>query len=171
MKGKRTDLSTAPCGIARSLQVVGDWWSLLIVRDAFHGRERFSEFQKSLGLAKNILSARLKKLVEAQIFSIEADASSALSHRYVLTPKGESLFPILVALWQWGEENCFERDELELVMVDKAKGKPLIKMRPTSQEGRTVGPRDIRFLPRAATARSHATTESSSRRKSGATRS
>src|SRR5512142_2587885 len=97
----------AQCGIARALQVIGDWWSLLIVREAFHGRARFGEFQKSLGLAKNILSARLKKLVDAQIFSIEPDANSSLTHRYVLTPRGEALYPILVALWQWGEENCF----------------------------------------------------------------
>jgi DNA-binding HxlR family transcriptional regulator len=169
--GKRTDLSMAPCGIARSLQVVGDWWSLLIIRDAFHGHERFGHFQKSLGLAKNILSTRLKKLVDAQIFSIEADANSALSHRYVLTPKGESLYPILVALWQWGEENCFKRDELKFVMVDKVKGKPLVKMQPTSQDGRVLGPRDIRFLPRNAAASPHATLESSARRKIGATRS
>jgi DNA-binding HxlR family transcriptional regulator len=148
MKGKRTDLSTAHCAIARSLEIVGDWWSLLIIRDAFRGHERFSEFQKSLGLAKNILSARLKKLVDAGIFSIEADADSASSHRYVLTPKGESLNPVLVALWQWGEEHCFERDELKMVMVDKAKGKPLVKMRPTSQDGRALRPRDLRLVPR-----------------------
>jgi DNA-binding HxlR family transcriptional regulator len=171
VRGKRTDLSMAQCAIARSLEVVGDWWSLLIVREAFRGRERFGEFQKSLGLAKNILATRLKKLVDAQIFSIEADANSTQSHRYVLTPKGESLHPVLVALWQWGEENCFERDELELVMVDKVKGKPLVKMQPTSQDGRDLGPRDIRLLPRSAAASSHAIPESSVRRKIAATRS
>lgn len=171
MKGKRTDLSTTHCAIARSLGIVGDWWSLLIVRDAFRGRERFGEFQKSLGLAKNILSARLKKLVESEIFSIEADASSALSHRYVLTPKGESLHPVLVALWQWGEENCFKRDELKFVMVDEAKGKPLVRMQPASQDGRALRPRDVRLLPRDAAASSHATAESSGRRKVGAGRS
>lgn len=171
MKGKRTDLSMAHCAIARSLEIVGDWWSLLIIRDAFRGRERFSEFQKSLGLAKNILSARLKKLVDAGIFSIEADPNSALSHRYVLTPKGESLNPILVALWQWGEENCFKRDELKFVIVDEVKGKPLVKMQPTSQDGRALQPRDIRLSPRNAAASSHAPPESSGRRKVGATRS
>src|SRR3546814_5444820 len=71
MKGKRTNLGNADCGIARSLEVVGDWWSLLIAREAFKGRERFGEFQKAIGLAKNILSARLKKLVEHDIFRIE----------------------------------------------------------------------------------------------------
>src|SRR6187399_611676 len=102
MKGKRTDLSSASCAIARTLQIIGDWWSLLIVRDAFKGQQRFGEFHKSLGLAKNILSSRLKKLVEAGIFRIEPDPESSLSHRYVLTPKGEQLCVVLVALWQWG---------------------------------------------------------------------
>src|SRR3546814_2339992 len=71
MKGKRTDLGNADCGIARSLQIIGDWWSLLIVREAFQGKTRFGEFQKSIGLAKNILSSRLKKLVAEGIFRIE----------------------------------------------------------------------------------------------------
>jgi DNA-binding HxlR family transcriptional regulator len=170
MKGKRTDLSGVHCAIARSLEIVGDWWSLLIIRDAFRGHKRFGEFHKSLGLAKNILSARLKKLVDAQILSIEADAESA-SHRYVLTPKGESLHPILVALWQWGEEHCFEGDELKFVMADAVQGKALLKMQPTSQDGRVLRPRDVRLLPRNAAAISHASRESIGRRKTGATRS
>jgi DNA-binding HxlR family transcriptional regulator len=168
MKGKRTDLSMAQCAIARSLEIVGDWWSLLIIRDAFRGRERFGEFHKSLGLAKNILSARLKKLVDAQILAIEADPDSSLSHRYVLTPKGESLIPVLVALWQWGEENCFDRDELEFVMVDNVKGKPLVKLQPTSQDGRPLRRRDIRFAPRNVAASSSATRQSSGRGRTGA---
>src|SRR3546814_3429287 len=90
MKGKRTNLDNADCGIARSLEVVGDWWSLLIVREAFKGRERFGEFQKAIGLAKNILSARLKKLVEHDIFRIEPDADNGVGHRYVLTADRKS---------------------------------------------------------------------------------
>jgi DNA-binding HxlR family transcriptional regulator len=155
MKGKRTDLSRAHCGIARALHIIGDWWSLLIVREAFHGRERFGEFQKSLGLAKNILSSRLRKLVDAEIFSIEPDPTSSLTHRYVLTPRGEALYPVLVALWQWGEENCFKPDELKLTMVDKGNGKPLPKMRPTSHDGRALGPRDFRLAARHPTSGSH----------------
>ena len=116
------------------------------------------------------LSTGWHTLVDAGIFSIEADASSALSHRYVLTPKGESLQPVLVALWQWGEENCFKRDELKFVMVDELKGKPLVKMQPTSRDGRALRPRDIRFSPRDAAASTHAAAESAGRRKIGASR-
>lgn len=150
MQGKRTDLGHAPCGIARSLQVVGDWWSLLIVRDAFQGKQRFTEFQRSLGLAKNILSSRLKKLVEAGIFRVEPDPNSSLSHLYVLTPKGEELSVVLVALWQWGEDNCFETGELERQMVDIATGRPLARLTLAAEDGRKLGPRDYRLAARHA---------------------
>ncbi|HHV68329.1 MAG TPA: helix-turn-helix transcriptional regulator [Ochrobactrum intermedium] len=148
MKGKRTDLGQANCGVARALQIIGDWWSLLIVRDAFRGAQRFSEFQRSLGLAKNILSSRLKKLVDDGIFVIEPDPDSALSHRYVLTPKGEQLHVILIALWQWGEAHCFGPGELGIEMVDKLEGQPLALLEPFSLGGRTVGPRDFHLAPK-----------------------
>lgn len=150
MKGKRTDLGDSHCGIARSLQIVGDWWTLLIVRDAFNGKERFGEFQKNLGLAKNILSARLKKLVEEGIFRIEADPASTASHRYLLTPKGEELGVVLVALWQWGEEHCFSPGELDYRLVDTASGKPLEKLRLAAENRRPLGPREFRMAKSAA---------------------
>lgn len=145
MKGKRTDLGQANCGVARALQIIGDWWSLLIIREAFKGSQRFGEFQRSLGVAKNILSSRLKKLVDDGIFVVEPDPDSALSHRYVLTPKGEQLHVVLIALWQWGEEFCFGPDELDIEMVDKLKGQPIARLKPVSQEGAEIGPRDFRL--------------------------
>ncbi|ACK49357.1 transcriptional regulator, HxlR family [Methylocella silvestris BL2] len=148
MKGKRTDVGKSGCGIARALQVVGDWWSLLIVRDAFSGRRRFSEFQKNLGLAKNILSVRLRKLVEEGIFTVQPDPDSALSHLYVLTPKGQQLGVILVALWQWGEENCFAPGELKYRMVDTLNRQPLTKLQLAAQDGRILGLQDFRVKAR-----------------------
>lgn len=146
MKGKRTDLSQANCGIARALEVVGDWWSLLLIRNAFHGVERFGEFQKSLGLAKNILSSRLKKLVENGIFAIEPDEVLPSVNRYVLTQKGEKLYVVLIALWQWGEENCFKPGELKHVMVDSQNRKPLKRLQIKAKDGRDIGPRDFRTV-------------------------
>jgi DNA-binding HxlR family transcriptional regulator len=145
MKGKRTDLGEANCGIARALQIIGDWWSLLIIRDAFKGSQRFSEFQRGLGLAKNILSSRLKKLVDEGIFVIQPDPHSTLSHRYVLTAKGERLHIVLIALWQWGEEFCFEPGELDIELVDKLKGQPIARLTPLSQQGINIGPGDFRL--------------------------
>jgi DNA-binding HxlR family transcriptional regulator len=150
MKGKRTDMGDAQCGIARSLQAVGDWWSLLIVREAFKGRRRFSEFQKSLGLAKNILSARLRKLVEEGIFTVEPDPDSALSHLYLLTPKGRQLSVVLVALWQWGEENCFAEGELSYAVVDSLNRQPLPKLQLAARDGRILDPEEFRIEARGA---------------------
>lgn len=93
---KRIDPSGAECPIARSLGIVGDGWSLLIVRDAALGRSRFGEFHRSLGIARNILSARLRVLVACGILE-QTEAGD-----YLLTPKGEELGPVLGAFSDWG---------------------------------------------------------------------
>jgi len=148
MKGKKVDLAEANCGIARSLQVIGDWWSLLIVREAFHGKERFSEFEKSLGMAKNILSSRLKKLVDEGIFDAVPEEGGSSRVRYRLTSKGEELYVVLTALWQWGERNCFDAGELKYVTVDRESQVPLAPLEVRTLDGKTVGARDLRIVPR-----------------------
>lgn len=149
MKGKRTDLGEAGCGIARALGTVGDWWSLLIVREAFHGKQRFGEFEQSLGIARNILSKRLKKLVDEGIFRV--DDRDGRSHSYILTEKGADLYVVLVALWQWGEEYCFAEGHPNHVMVDQG-GSALPKMTPLSSSGRSIGARDFRLVARDSAA-------------------
>jgi DNA-binding HxlR family transcriptional regulator len=101
---RRTSFQTAECPVARSLEVVGDWWSLLIVRDARLGLRRFSEFEKSLGIAKNILTARLRNLIAHEIMRTAPASDGSAYLEYVLTSKGEALFPLLGALRQWGED-------------------------------------------------------------------
>lgn len=147
VRGKKTDLGTADCAIARSLQVVGDWWSLLIVREAFLGRRRFGEFQKSLGMARNVLACRLKKLVGEGILEVAKDGAGSGWSGYALTSKGERLHVVLVALWQWGEEACFEPGELGFAMVDGRSGVPLAKMVPRGLDGRPIGSRDFFLAP------------------------
>ena len=100
---KRTSFESAECPIARSLDAIGDWWSLLIIRDALMGIRRFSEFQKNLGLAKNILTVRLRALVDHGILKTAPASDGSAYLEYVLTPKGRGVFPVLVALRQWGE--------------------------------------------------------------------
>lgn len=148
MNGKKTDLASKNCGIARSLQVIGDWWTLLIVRDAFNGRRRFNEFQKNLGMAKNILSTRLKKLVEEGVFAIVEDEGPVPGRNYVLTPKGEQLYLVLVALWQWGENNCQEAGDLDHAMVDTKTAHVLPQLKLLAQDGRELGPRDFQMTAR-----------------------
>lgn len=150
MKGKKTDLDERACAVARSLGTIGDWWSLLIIRDALTGKRRFGEFQKSLGMAKNILSARLQKLVEREILVIAPASDGSAYKEYVLTPKGEKLYLVMVALWQWGEEFCFAPGELTYDMVDKDTHKPFQLLELRAQNGRVLGPMDMRPWPRPA---------------------
>jgi|ERR1041385_7065167 DNA-binding HxlR family transcriptional regulator len=98
---RRTSLAEMPCPIARSLDVVGEWWTLLIVRDALLGARRFDDF-KSTGIADNILSTRLKRLVEAEILERVRYQERPDRYEYVLTEKGRSLRPVIQALRAWG---------------------------------------------------------------------
>jgi DNA-binding HxlR family transcriptional regulator len=142
---KRTSLEDATCPIARSLDVIGDWWSLLIVRDAMLGKRRFGEFQKSLGVAKNILSARLKTLVDQGILEMVPAADGSAYHDYVLTARGQSLHLVISALRQWGEENMFAPGEPCPVLVDAKNGKPVRKLELRAADGRVLGPGETRL--------------------------
>jgi DNA-binding HxlR family transcriptional regulator len=139
---KRTSHKDAACPVARPLDAIGDWWSLLIIRDAFDGLRRFGEFQKNLGLAKNILSARLRNLVEHGILDIVPASDGSVYQEYVLTEKGRGLFPLLVALRQWGEDYFFEPDETHVLLVDRKRGLPVRRLELRAQDGRLLGPAD-----------------------------
>jgi DNA-binding HxlR family transcriptional regulator len=139
------------CGVARPLDAIGDWWSLLIIRDAFDGLRRFGEFQKSLGLAKNILSARLRNLVAYGILDMVPASDGSPYQEYVMTKKGRGLFPVLVALRQWGEEFFFERGEAHAMLVDRETGSPVQRLRLLAEDGRLLGAADtVVRLPEAA---------------------
>src|SRR5262245_48558175 len=97
---KRTSFATDPCPVARSVEAVGDWWSLLIVRDALAGKKRFGEFQKSLEVAKNILTVRLRKLVAEGVLDLVPASDGTAFQEYVLTRKGRELLPVIAALGQ-----------------------------------------------------------------------
>jgi DNA-binding HxlR family transcriptional regulator len=146
---KRKSLCTEKCPIARTLDVIGDWWSLLIVRDAFLGKRRFGEFQKSLGLAKNILCARLQKLVSHGVLEMVPASDGSAYQEYALTEKGRGLYIVLVALRQWGESCLFEPGELDLVLVDRKSGQPVKPLELRSQDGRLLGSADLRTVGRS----------------------
>jgi DNA-binding HxlR family transcriptional regulator len=144
---KRTSLEKAECPIARSLDAIGDWWSLLIIRDALLGLRRFSEFQKNIGLAKNILTVRLRTLVDQGILKTAPASDGSAYQEYVLTPKGRGVFPVLVALRQWSEEFSGERDGFPTLLVDRDKGRPVRKLEIRSQDGRLLGNGDTELRP------------------------
>ena len=145
---KRTSLAGADCPIARSLDVIGDWWSLLIIRDASVGKRRFGEFQKSLGLAKNILAARLRTLVDQKILKMAPASDGSAYQEYVLTPKGRGIFPILVALRQWSEEFDERPEQIATILVDREKKKPVKKLALFSQDGRLLTAADTALKTR-----------------------
>ena len=100
---KRASFSDMPCSIAQALEVVGEWWTLLILRDSFLGVTRFEDWQRRLGIARNVLSARLDVLVDQGILERRRYQDHPPRDEYVLTRKGEDLGPILVALRAWGD--------------------------------------------------------------------
>ena len=118
--------------------------SLLILRDAFDGVRRFGDFQRGLGVARNILTDRLRKLVDADILQLHAASDGTAYQEYVLTPKGESLFPILVALRQWGEQHLYQRGERHSQLLDNRTGKPVPLMRLQGADGALLAPADTR---------------------------
>lgn len=146
MKGQKTALHESHCAIARALDVIGDWWSLLIVREALYGKRRFSEFEKALGLAKNILSTRLKKLVDYGVLATVPAPDNAAHKHYVLTEKGAQLHVVLIALYQWGEKNCFGDNEQPIRLVDSLHEAPLKPLQLRSQDNRILGPADLKVL-------------------------
>jgi DNA-binding HxlR family transcriptional regulator len=144
---KRTSFESAECPIARSLDAIGDWWSLLIIRDALMGIRRFSEFQKNLGLAKNILTMRLRALVDHGILKTAPASDGSAYLEYVLTPKGRGVFPVLVALRQWGEQFSGERDGFATQLVDRHKGRPVRRLELRAQDGRLLDDGDTEVKP------------------------
>ncbi|MET9315403.1 helix-turn-helix domain-containing protein [Kribbella sp. NPDC003505] len=132
----------AECPVARAVDVIGDRWSLLIVRDAFDGISRFGEFQRNLGLAKNILSSRLRELVAHGILEVLPAADGTAYHEYALTQKGRDLFVIMVSLRQWGEDHLFEPAEPHSVLLDTKTRKPIRKLSVTDETGRVLDSTD-----------------------------
>lgn len=136
--GRQRNHAGSPCPVGRAADIVGDRWTLLIVRDAFDGTRRFGDFVTSLGVARNILSDRLKMLVEAGVLDIVPASDGSAYQEYVLTKKGEALFPVIVMLRQWGEANLFNSGEKHSVLVDRKTGRVVKKQTLRHDDGRLL---------------------------------
>ncbi|GAA0519891.1 HxlR family transcriptional regulator [Saccharopolyspora erythraea NRRL 2338] len=121
------------CPVARTVDLIGDRWSLLIIRDAMDGATAFTEFHQRLGIARNILTDRLRKLVEHGILDKSA-AADGRRHTYRLTEAGHDLFTAVVALRQWGERHAFAPDEPHSVLVDD-RGRRLPELHALGHDG------------------------------------
>lgn len=101
---KISDIGNQPCSIARTLSVIGDTWSIMIIRNAFLGIRRFEDFQKNLGITRHVLTDRLNTLIEEQILYKAPYTESQKRFEYRLTPKGLDLYPVLLSLVKWGDQ-------------------------------------------------------------------
>ena len=102
---QRTSFAHQQCPVARSLDCVGEWWSIVILRDAFHGLSRFEEFQESLGISSNMLSRRLKALVKSGLLQRRAYQQRPTRYAYLLTTRGRDFLPVILALLAWGNRH------------------------------------------------------------------
>ncbi len=158
----RKAFGTQPCSIARTLDVVGDWWTLLVLRDVFRGAHRFDELKRGLDIATNVLTARLKRLTDAGILERRAYQQHPPRFEYTVSERGRDLYPVLIALLQYGDRHLRGADAPPRVLVHDACGKvtqpaficPHCRTEVSAENARTV-PRAER--PRGVPARAPAT--------------
>ena len=131
------------CSLAQTLNIIGERWTLLILRDAFFGVKRFGQFERSLGIAKNILSARLNMLIDEGIMERRTSPEGGRAE-YVLTEQGLDLQPILLSMTHWGDKHRPHPKGDRLVFVDRETDKPIRRMAVISEDGQVLRPRDIR---------------------------
>src|SRR5688500_13976157 len=136
------------CGISAALEVVGERWSFLILRGVFNGIHHFEEFQSTLGIARNILSNRLGKLVDHGILEREHDAADRRKITYRLTQKGRELLPVLIALRQWGER-WVSGVPSNPVLVDRLSRRPVAQMAVRAADGRALSLDELDWLDRS----------------------
>jgi len=140
---RRTSFGNMQCPIARSLERVGEWWSILILRDAFHGLRRFDEFQENLGIAPNMLARRLKALVEAGLLERRRYNDRPPRNEYLLTQAGRDFRPVLWALLAWGNKH-FAPEGPSVVLVDSATGREADPVLVDRNSGRPLVEPDFR---------------------------
>ena len=144
---QRTVWADADCPMARAVDLVGEWGSLLILREAFGGVTRFDDFQERLQISRHLLTTRLKKLVAGGVLARQPIADGGKRQEYVLTPMGQDFYTTVVALRQWGDRWLFAPRPHPADMVDAVDGSVLAPLEVRSSKGRRVGPGDIRLKP------------------------
>ena len=134
------------CPLPLAVEMIGEKWAFLILRGAMNGLRHFEEFQAGLGIARNILSDRLGKLVKGGILERSADRSDKRKVIYSLTDKGEALLPVVLALRQWGED--WGNGPAEIVLADRSSGRPIRKICVQSADGRELSLDDLVWISR-----------------------
>lgn len=143
----RTDFSRMRCPVARSMEVLGERWAVLVLREAFYGTTRFDDFEAHLGIAPNILSARLAKLVEHGLLERIPLPSKGGRHEYRLTAKGRDFFPAYLALKRWADQWMTGPEGPVVLLVERASGEEVTAPLPLTARGTPLRPEDVRVLP------------------------
>ena len=144
---KTKSFSDMDCSIARTLEQVGSWWSLLIVREAMMGVRRFRQFEKTLGISKNTLTSRLNDLVEGGILRKAAAEDGSGYEEYLLTKKGRDLAPVMMALAQWGDRWAAHEDGRPYAFIDQKTGQEISEIRPRRDDGEPIPLGEINVKP------------------------
>lgn len=139
---QRTDFAEMSCPAARALACVGEWWSLLILRDAFQGLRRFDEFKESLGISTNILARRLAHLTREGILERRPYQRRPLRHEYLLTPRGRELFPLLLFLYRWGNKYRAGKG-IAVELADRRSGAIIDPVAVDRRSGAAIAPEEV----------------------------
>ncbi len=140
---RRTRFDRWPCPIARATDLIGDWWTPLVMREAFSGRRRFEDFQRSLGVPRAVLAKRLERLVEEGLMTRVPYAERPVRYEYRLTDKGRAFWDVLAAMWRWGSDWLWDEKETPLVLLDRDTGR---EVRPAVVDENTGARLDVRRL-------------------------
>ncbi len=143
---RKTRFDTMNCSLARALDEIGDWWTLLILREITMGNVRFDGIQMALGIARNVLSARLTRLIGHGVLRQKPIARGRRRQVYVLTAKGEALLPALIALMQWGDRWISGRSAVPTRVLEAATGVPVRNVTLRSGDGLALRRKEIRFV-------------------------
>ena len=144
---RKASFADMHCSIAQSLEIVGEWWTLLILRDAFLGVRRFEEFVDRLGISRNVLTIRLDSLVAAGILERRPYDESRGRYDYLLTDKGRALWPVMTALRQWGDEWIYGDGNEPLLIEHRNCGSVTRGQMTCSACGEALDVRSVRALP------------------------
>ena len=136
----RNKLDALNCSIANALGLIGEWWTILILREAFFGTRRFEDFQQHLGIARNILTARLRKLCDSGVLERVPIRDGAKRHEYRLTQMGRDLQPTLVALTQWGDRWLHRANGAPVKFIERTSGEEIADVSVQTKDGRKLEP-------------------------------
>ncbi len=146
---RRTRFDSEPCPIARTTDLLGDWWTPIVMREAFMGVRRFDHFQKRLSLSRGVLAQRLGRLVEEGLLGKRQYEERPPRYEYVLTEKGHALYPVLAAMWRYGEDWLWpEGEESPIQLVDRESGAPVRPLVVDEKTGEAIDVRKINVTQR-----------------------